>query len=296
MLIISLFISFFSVCCLQKQTPIQKLEKDLLEMISAAPGTYAIAFKDLSDSANRVLIHEKIPFHAASTMKTPVLFELYKQQAEGKLDLKDSITVINAFRSIVDSSVYQMDIGEDSEDELYRKIGDSVSLYELAHAMITKSSNLATNILIELVGAKNVTISMHEIGADNIQVLRGVEDIKAYEAGLSNRTTALDLMILFENLGKLELVDSIASIAMTEILLAQEFNDLIPALLPENVKTAHKTGSITKVLHDSGLIILPDGRKYILVVLSKDWKEEDNARQLIQQISKMIYDHMLIYK
>jgi beta-lactamase class A len=79
---------------------------------------------------------------------------------------------------------------------------------------------------------------------------------------------------------------------MIKILLDQTFNDIIPAGLPKDVKVAHKTGSITGVHHDSGIVFLPDGRKYVLVLLSKDLTDENAAVQSMAKISSMIYDSL----
>lgn len=113
----------------------------------------------------------------------------------------------------------------------------------------------------------------------DIKVLRGVEDIKAYRKGLSNTTTAYDLMLIYEQLGKGTFLDKSSCQRMINILLDQEHNDLIPANLPTEVKVAHKTGFITKILHDSGIVFLPDGRQYVLVILSKEWDKEETAQK-----------------
>jgi beta-lactamase class A len=158
--------------------------------------------------------------------------------------------------------------------------------------MIIVSSNLATNLIIELVDAKNVTQTLREIGAKDIQVLRGVEDTKAFQAGMNNQVTAYDLMLLFEKIDNEELVNAEASMAMMDILLDQRFNDIIPAKLPEEVKVAHKTGSITGVQHDSGIVFLPDGRKYILVLLSKELTDADAGIEALASVSEMIYHYV----
>src|SRR5699024_863548 len=207
-------------------------------------------------------------FHAASTMKVPVLIEAFKQIAEGKFSLSDSLLVQNHFKSIVDSSVYQLDSSEDSYQKLYQYIGKRRPMQDLLLHMITHSSNLATNLIIEKLGAKNIMATMHKLGADSIKVLRGVEDIKAYKKGLNNVTDARDLLVLFEKLGKGEVVSPEASKQMLTILKQQKFNEMIPAKLPASVEVAHKTGWITKVRHDAGLVLLPGGKKYVLVMLS----------------------------
>jgi beta-lactamase class A len=275
----------------QQETPLQQLEKQILQEFEEEAGTFALAFKDLQ-TEEKLLINARDSFHAASTMKTPVLIELYKQAAQGRFSLSDSVLVKNEFYSIVDSSLYNLSLSDDSEPELYSQLGRKQTIYDLAYDMIIRSSNLATNILIELVDAQKVTQSMRELGAPDIQVLRGVEDIKAFERGWSNSTTAYDLMAIYEKLGKGEVVNQEACDAMIDILLDQKFNEIIPAQLPEDVKVAHKTGVITAVHHDSGLVILPDGRKYALVLLSKELGDFDSGTERMAKVSRMVYDYV----
>jgi beta-lactamase class A len=159
--------------------------------------------------------------------------------------------------------------------------------------MIIASSNLATNIIIEMVNAKNVTQTMRRYGAKDIQVLRGVEDQKAYDKGLNNTTTAYDLMLIFEKIARGKAVNKKASQAMIKILLDQQFNDIIPAQLPKETKVAHKTGFITGIHHDSGIVFLPDGRKYVLVLLSKNLEDEKQAIKAMADVSRLIYEYMI---
>ena len=286
-----LWIIFFYSC--NEETPLSKLERTIEEKITEAPGTYAVAFKDLGPENRTLLINEEESFHAASTMKTPVMIEVFKQATEGHFDLKDSIVIENEFKSIVDGSSYEMQVGEDSEEKLYARIGEKTSIYDLVYDMIIYSSNLATNILIQKVDAKVVTQTMRTLGAANIQVLRGVEDLKAYEKGMNNTTTAHDLMAIFEKIGSGLAVSEEASEEMVKILLDQKFNEGIPALLPKEVQVAHKTGWISTANHDSALVILPDGRKYVLVILTKNWESSEDASKLIAEISKIIYDYFI---
>lgn len=278
-------------CKTSQPDPLTRLEASINAEFANSPGTFAVAFRDLQDTSRTLLINAREEFHAASTMKTPVMIEVYKQAGAGRFQLQDSLTVKNEFYSIVDSSLYSMEIGDDSEEKLYDRIGEKASIYDLVVDMITYSSNLATNIVIDLVDAKKVTQTMREIGAPDIEVLRGVEDIKAYEQGLSNTTTAYDLMVIFERLGRRDILTPQACDAMIGILLDQHFNDVIPAQLPSGVKVAHKTGWITRVRHDSGLVILPDGRQYVLVLLSKGWESDELATELMANVSKLVYDY-----
>ncbi len=266
------------------------LKKKISSELTKNKGIFAVAYKDLS-SGEEILINEKISFHAASTMKTPVLIEAYKQAATGKFKIQDSILVKNEFKSILDGSLYSLNSKDDSDVELYKMEGKKVKIYDLLYLMIIKSSNLATNLVIDLVGAKNVNNTMRQMGASDIQVLRGVEDNKAYRKGMNNTTTAYDQMLIFSKMANGEIVSQETSDEMINILLDQKFNDKIPAKLPNNVKVAHKTGWITGVNHDAGIIFLPDGRKYVLVLLSKDLEDDQAAVQSMAKISKLIYTY-----
>ena len=256
-------------------------------------GDFSLAFKEVDNEKNLILINEKMIFHAASTMKTPVMIEVFKQAAENKFNLDDPVEINNEFKSIADGSPYYLDITDDSGEELYKFIGKKKTIYDLVFDMITVSSNLATNILIELVGAKNVTETMRSIGANDIQVLRGVEDNKAFQLGLNNVVTAFDLMLIYENLVENKFANESSTHEMLNILLQQKHNSRIPAKLPHDVKVAHKTGSITGVGHDSGIVFLPDGRKYVLVLLSKNVKDEKAVIEAEAEVSKIIYDYVI---
>lgn len=269
---------------------LNNLKKKISSELTKNKGTFAVAYKDLS-SGEELLINEKISFHAASTMKTPVLIEAYKQAAAGKFQIQDSILVKNEFKSIVDRSLYSLDAKDDSEVDLYTKENKKVKIYDLLYLMIIKSSNLATNLIIDLVGAKSANNTMREMGASDIQVLRGVEDTKAYRKGLNNTTTAYDQMLIFSEMANGKIVSQESSDAMINILLDQKFNDKIPAKLPKDVKVAHKTGWITGVNHDAGIVFLPDGRKYVLVLLSKDLENDQAAVESMAKISKLIYTY-----
>jgi len=286
------FLLGFCGAAAQSKQAMKNLKQQINQVLSQQKGTFAVAFKDLS-SGKELLINARENFHAASTMKTPVMIEVFKQVADGRFSLSDSFVIKNKFKSIVDSSLYSLDSADDSETEIYRHIGEKRTLYDLMYQMIIASSNLSTNLIIDLIDAKKVTQTMREMGAKKIMVLRGVEDNKAYEQGLNNTTTAYDLMLIFERIAEGKAVNKKSSEEMIHILLDQEHNSIIPAQLPKEVKVAHKTGSITGVHHDSGMVILPDGRKYVLVLLSKDLRNDESAVQAMAHISRMIYDFVV---
>lgn len=267
-----------------------KIVSEIEENFAFIDGDFALAFKLLNDNEETILINSSEMFHAASTMKTPVMIEAFKQAAEGIINLEDSIIVKNTFKSIVDGSKFSLDIGRDSGDKLYDRIGKKATYNELVYDMIINSSNLATNIVIEQLDAKNVMKTMDELGVKTIKVLRGVEDMKAFDLGMNNETSANDLMVVFEHIAKGTAVNPNADSNMVKILLDQTYKSIIPKKLPKDVKVAHKTGSITGVFHDSGIVFLPDGRKYILVILSKNVSNPEKAKEMMSDVSKIIYD------
>jgi beta-lactamase class A len=271
--------------------PPNDVKKKIEEMIVASGAEMvAVAYYDLA-SGEELLINPEENFHAASTMKVPVMMEVFRQQREHRLALEDYLPIKNDFISIADNSRYSISADSDSEQELYKRIGRAETVRELVRLMITVSSNLATNLLIERVTPSSVMQLMQEIGAKNIRVLRGVEDGKAFERGLNNSTTARDLLTVLRRIAERKAISAKASDEMIKILLDQRFNEAIPAGLPEGVRVAHKTGSITKINHDAAIIFPPRGKPYVLVVLTRGIENEKNAHELIANISRTLYEH-----
>jgi beta-lactamase class A len=267
----------------------QQLLAAIQQVFSSQPGVFALAAKHLPDG-DTLFINEREMFHAASTIKTPVMIEIFRQAAEGKIRLEDTLLVRNEFFSIVDGSSYQLTPADDSDDEVYQKIGTGQTIEYLLFHMITRSSNLATNLLMTLATGEQVTATLRNLGAPTMQVMRGVEDSKAYRQGLNNVTSAFDLMKVFEQIALGKAVNKEASQQMVNILLQQFYKDLIPAKLPEGTRVAHKTGWITGVHHDSGIIFLPGGGQLVLVLLSKKATDEPATKQMLATIARLVYD------
>ena len=256
------------------------------DVIAAHPGkTIAVSYYDLA-TGRTLERNERVVFHAASTMKVPVMLGIFEALTRGELALDQPVLVRNRFTSILDGSQYALESREDSDPALYGEEGRELPLENLVRRMIVRSSNLATNLVIELIGAKRVMALMKQIGANDIRVLRGVEDDKAYHAGMNNTTTAHDLMLVFKTLGERKAINAEASRMMLDILAAQEFNDAIPGGVPAGTPVAHKTGSITGIAHDAGLV----NDEYVLVVLTKGFKTTDEAEKVIAEISRIIWE------
>ncbi|HWJ13062.1 MAG TPA: serine hydrolase [Gemmatimonadaceae bacterium] len=272
-------------------TPIDSLKARIERRIAEQHGAIVgIAFHDLQ-TGDSLYLNADDSFHAASTMKVPVMIELFRRIDVGALRLDQGILLVNQFGSIVDGSPYSLDAGDDSDSSAYKLTGTRVPLKELIDRMITRSSNLATNALIELVRASNANETAHMLGARNIRVLRGVEDGKAFRAGMNNTTTARDLAVLLEAIETGRAASRSSCDAMREILLHQEFNEEIPAGLPAGTRVAHKTGWITGVLHDAAVVYPPGRKPYVLVVLTREIPDEKVARRLIADLSRMVWAH-----
>jgi beta-lactamase class A len=263
------------------------LQSTLLEQIKASGAEVSVALRTL-DGKTEALIDADKPYHAASTMKVPVMIELFRQAQEGKLSLDDPLPIKNEFHSIVDGSIYQLSVGDDSDADVYKAVGGTLTLRQLCEAMITVSSNFATNLLIERLGVENIRKTVSGLGADGMQVLRGVEDQKAFDKGLNNTTTARALMVLLTKIATGQAVNAKADTEMAEILKRQKFNDAIPAGVPPGTPVGHKTGNITKIHHDAAIVYGP--KPYVLIVLVRGIQDAKQSAAVIAGISRTIWE------
>ena len=272
-----------------QSTGTRALDARLRSLIAESGAEVSVAFRTL-DRSVELLIDPDRSFHAASTMKVPVMIELFRQAEAGTLTLDETLVVQNAFRSIVDGSPYTLSVGDDSDREVYANVGKPMTLRALNEAMITVSSNFATNILIERVGAEKVRATVKSLGGDGMVVLRGVEDQKAFDQGMNNATTARALMVLLEKLGRNEAVNPKADAEMIAVLKRQTFNTAIPAGLPVGTPVAHKTGNITRIHHDAGIVYGP--KPYVLVVLVRGIQDLKVSAALIASISRLVWEYL----
>jgi beta-lactamase class A len=274
-----------AVACAQSPK-LEDAKKAIVARVEKSGAEVGIAFRTL-DGKDEWYSRADESFHAASTMKVPVLIELFHQVKEGKLRLLDTLVIKNQFRSIVDGSPYKLDPADDSEAGLYNSKDETRTLGQLAELMITVSSNFATNLLVERLGVEEIRTEVHALGADGVNVLRGVEDGKAFEKGMNNTTTARGLAILMTAIAEGKAVDAESSKQMAEILERQKFNEAIPAGLPRGMRVAHKTGDITKIHHDAAIVYAK--RPFVLVVLVRGIAEEKQAYALMASIAHDLY-------
>lgn len=228
-------------------------------------------------------------FHAASTMKLAVLLGVFRQIDRGDLGLEAPVHVRNRFTSIVNQEPFMLDLGRDADPDVYGHLGKTLTVRELAYWMITKSSNLATNLLVEVVGIPTIQQALDELEIDGVKVLRGVEDSRAFDAGLNNEVTANGLLKLLRLIADGKAYSQKACDEMLEIMLDQQYRSGIPAGLPKAARVAHKTGNISTVHHDAGIVYL-DGRKpYVLVILTQ-FPAEQGRGTAVAEVSRDIFN------
>jgi beta-lactamase class A len=266
-----------------------RIEARVAEIPGAQVG---VAYHKLG-GGDSLFLNADTSFHAASTMKVPIMIQLFRKVDAGTLSLDQQLPVVNQFNSIVDGSPYALNENDDSDSAMYALVGTKVSVRDLITHMITRSSNLATNTMIAVANAAQAEATMRSLGAMRIRVLRGVEDQKAFDQGLNNTTTARDLAIILTAIQENRAASKKSCEAMRNVLLGQEFNEGIPAELPPGTRVAHKTGSITEIMHDAAIVYPEHGPTYVLVVLTRGIKDENVSHKLIADISQLVYAHAL---
>ena len=290
MVIRTLFLMLMGTQTLLAQDAAARLRQRMLNRIQEVPGaTVGVVLRDVGGGA-AVFINPDSVFHAASTMKVPVMIEYFRRLDANQLTKDQTLALDTVFKSIVDGSPYALNAGVDSDSSVFARVGQQVPLRWLVERMIVRSSNLATNALIELLDAQKVQSTTVSLGAVNMKVRRGVEDGKAFQQGLNNQTTARDLATLLEAIETGKAASRASTREMVEILAKQEFNDEIPAGLPPGTKVAHKTGWITGVTHDAALVYPPNRKPYVLVVLTRGIPERQVAQRLIADLSRMAWE------
>lgn len=246
---------------------------DQLDAIAAGAGTgaLAVAVHDYATDFRLSLRGERV-FHAASTIKVAILLALFRAAETGRRRLNDRLHVRNRFTSQAPGAApFFLDAGRDGDPELYKQVGRTETLANLAETMIVRSSNLATNLLIEHLGVEFAAETLRAAGLEGLRCRRGVEDEAAWSQGLNNQVDADGLLACFRRVHEAKVVSPASRDAIFDILLRQKFNAMIPAGIPDaaRARVAHKTGEISTVCHDAGVVFLPGREPYVLVVLTE---------------------------
>lgn len=270
-----------------------RLEADVRAAVRARAGDtalVAVAFLDPS-RGDSLLLDARVPLHAASTMKVPVMLELFRRADRGEISLDAPVPVRNRFRSIADGSQYALSPADDSDSTLYARVGATATVRELVGLMIARSSNLATNLLIDLAAPDRIAATLAELGASETRVLRGVEDGPAFRRGMNNTTTAYGMARVMEAIASGRGASPAAGREMAEILARQEFREMIPAGLPPGTRVANKTGWITGIHHDAAIVYPPGRPPYVLVVLTRGFTDRAVAADAAREVSRLVWSH-----
>ena len=231
-------------------------------------------------------------FHAASTIKVPILLGVFGAAHRGRLVLDSRVHVRNRFYSAAGGAPFRVEASRDANAEVPRHLGKTMKVNELAYHMIVTSSNLATNLLVDLVGIDEIRDAVHELGVTGVELHRGVEDERAWEKGLNNRVTAKGLISVLRPIEEGTAFSVELSARMLEILHDQEFRSGIPAGVPEGARVANKTGEISTVAHDAAIVYLPERKPYCITVLTQ-WEPGSSGRSdTIARISRAVYEHL----
>jgi beta-lactamase class A len=267
--------------------------RDKLEELEERSRTraLAVAVRDL-ETGQQFHYRSDRWFHAASTIKLAVLLGTFAAIHRGKLLPQSRLHVRNRFRSGYDGRTFRVLSERDADSDVQAAIGKTMRVGELARHMIVRSSNLATNLLLDLLGISFVQGVLDDYQLQGVDLRRGVEDEVAFEHGINNRVTADGLVQLLRLIAEERAFTPDLSRAMLDILHDQEFRSGIPAGLPAKARVAHKTGEISTIAHDAGIVYLPNRKPYVVAILT-EWEPESTGRSpTIAAASYMIYAHL----
>jgi beta-lactamase class A len=257
----------------------------------AGASAFAVAVHDFEHDMSWRLNGDRW-FHAASTIKVPVLLGVFDAIEDGRLEPFSRIHVRNRFLSMADGRPFRVESGRDANSEVHAAIGKMMTVRELAEHMIVTSSNLATNLLLDIVGVEAVRRTLERLGLAGVELQRGVEDESAWEQDLNNRITADGLCAALRAIEERAAISGRACEAMLDILHQQRFRSGIPAGLPDDARVANKTGEMSTAAHDGGIVYLEGRRPYVVVILTEWPPELEARRKVIARISRAVYEHV----
>jgi len=269
-----------------------------IEELEERSGARAIAVVVFDEETGRAFAYQPDRwFHAASTIKLAILLALVDAVAADRFEWESWLHVRNRFASRVDAEPYRIARDRDADSVVHAEVGKLMRVRDLAERMIVASSNLATNLLLDLLGVRETREALEKLGLQGIDVVRGVEDHRAHEAGIDNRVTADGLLALLRSLQEGRGIGADGAKQMIDVLSRQELQSATRLGLPESVRgrarVANKTGEISTAAHDAGLVFLPDRKPFALVVLS-EWPQGNGNRQAaLGQVVSAVYHHFV---
>lgn len=254
--------------------PLAELNHDVRKLAARLPAPSALEVFDLS-TGYHMGVNAGSSMPAASTIKIPVMVEVFRQLQTGRFGLDHRV----ALRA--------SDKDGGSGDLCDARVGSTYAVSELLEKMIDISDNTATNMLIRLVGRTRINHSMVQLGLEHTRL---TADIRTEGWGIRSdlRTSPADLVRLLALMAHRELVDEWSSSEMISILEQDQYNTLLPEPLPDDVPIAHKTGSFFDTLNDAG-IVYADDAPYVIAVMTTALPSKDQGRTFIRSISRLAY-------
>lgn len=242
---------------------LQAVEKEM----GAVGGTVTYYLVDLNTN-NGVGINEQTVITAASVNKIPILATLYHQAGEGTIDLEKIITL------------QQQDIQDFGTGSIrYDPPGTVYSIKTLARLMMEKSDNTAAYILsTAILGVESIQAYMDELGLVQTDMA-------------NNKTSAKDISTILIKMYRGEITTPALKEEMLGFMDRSDFDDRIPAGVDPSVTVFHKTGDEINKIHDAGIVDLPN-RPYFIGVFTTDQTDEERAKEVIRNISKLTYEYM----
>lgn len=253
------------------------LMEEIASFANQLKGTLGMALKDVNNQY--YYWNEDVLFPAASMIKIPILIELLRRHDKGDISLETEVRLKDKDK-VGGAGVLK---------ELHS--GLSLSLEDLAYLMIIISDNTASNMLIDVLGMESINQTIKKMGLVHTSLKRKL--MVSPDLPPVNFTTPRETLILLQSLEEGSFLSPASSEKAIKILLKQQYNEKIPFYLPREVKVAHKTGEITGVRHDAGIVFLPQ-RTYILALFTKDVEDGRQADQIIARISRCIFDYFVL--
>jgi beta-lactamase class A len=274
--------------------PVAELERSLYRTVQDIKKKHGlerlgISFHDSETTLSWAYNADSL-FHAASTIKIAVLLGVYRMVARGEITTDAPVHVRNRFQSVVDGSPFMLELGA-ADGEVVKRQGRTMSVEALAYEMITRSSNLATNLLVDIVGVDNIQLALSELHVEGVVMKRGVSDQKAFDAGINNLVTANGILKMLRVMSEGRAFSPQVCAQMLEIMLDTRARSGIPAGLPPAAQVAHKTGNISTVHHDAGIVYLGKRRPYFLVILTQ-FPAQNGRGTAVADVSRDIHNNL----
>lgn len=225
------------------------------------------------DTGKYVDIKASEPYAAASIIKIPILIRLFKSIEANQLTIYDEMTLTPYYKA------------EGSGDLQTKPLGSKYTIDQLARAMIEKSDNSATNMIISAVGSMtDINSGIRSWGLSNTHLNNWLPDIEG-----TNYTTARDLATMLYNLDNPGFLNINSREYIIDYMSHVENNRLVQAGLGKDALFVHKTGDIGKMLGDAGIVFTPTGKKYIVVILATRPYNSPLGKDFIQKASNIVY-------